>query len=164
MAENEQQLLARWTGSIRDPGCSPMAFYELVEAELGRSVAYDVALSLVTRREGGLFTANRVYLRIAYERLFFDLSAIVSGGGMIVSYWLHASPPDLVDLVAEIPGIGFIIERTSRAVTYYSVDQIEHFQRSVHAAVLFVVDALADRVGQTPLPADARAPIWEEIW
>ncbi|MBK8464956.1 MAG: hypothetical protein IPL32_03920 [Chloracidobacterium sp.] len=164
MAASEQELLARWSGSIRDAACSPLEFYDLVEQEILESGLAGVNFSQFTRREGGLFSPLRIYFRIRYDRLYFDLCAFVSGHSFVVSYWLHVERFGMVDLLEEIPGVGFLIETTLRPATYYSIDVIEHFQHEVHNAVMHVIDELSENDGAASLPPEARQPIWEQIW
>ena len=164
MAANEQQLLARWSGSIRDAPCSPMEFYRTVEQEIMAGGFSGIRFSHFTRREGGLFSPLRVYLRIRYERLYFDLCAFISGRSFVVSYWLHVDRFGIIDLFGEIPGVGFLLENTLRPSTYYAIDTVEHFQHEVHRAVLSVVDELSQIDGAANLPPEARQPIWEQIW
>lgn len=82
----------------------------------------------------------------------------------MVSYWLHIDRYGIIDLLAEIPGIGFLIENAARPATYYTVDSLEHYQREVHEAILHVVDELADTGGGAALLPEERQPIWERIW
>lgn len=161
--ETETQLLARWSGSIRDTTCSPLEFYGRLEEEILASGLASIKFSQFRRREGGIFSPLRIYFRIQCERLYFDLCAFIFGRSLVVSYWLHVERYGVVDLLEEIPGVGFLIESTIRPATYYSVDVIEHFQHEVHGAVMHVIDELSVNDGAR-LPPDARQPIWEQIW
>lgn len=157
-------ILARWQTSLENIACSPLEFYELVECFLIASELPNLTFSQITRNEGGWFSPRRVYLRIRYQKLYFDVSAFVAGNALIASWWLHEDAPDVTDLLAEIPGFGFLMEKTRRAATYYKVDFIEYFQRTVHASVLQTVDKLSEENGLAYLPDKARVPVWEEIW
>ena len=124
----------------------------------------DLKISRITRNEGGWFSPRRIYLRIRYRRLYFDISAFVVGSSLIVGRWLHEDLSGVSALFMEIPGLGFFLEKTTRAATYYSVDFIEYFQRAVHDSVLQVVDELSEENGFAFLLEENRQPIWEEIW
>lgn len=164
MAAGEQQLLARWSGSIRGAACSPLEFYNLVEQEISESGLIGINFSQYTRREGGLLSPRRIYLRVRYERLYFDLCAFLSGRSFVVSYWLHVERFGIADLLEEIPGVEFLIETALRPATYFSIDVLEHFQHEVHNAVLRVIDELSGNDDADSLPPEARQPVWEEIW
>lgn len=96
--------------------------------------------------------------------MYFDISAFVVGSSLIVGWWLHEDSPGVADLFAEVPGLGFLMEKTTRAVSYYMVDFIEHFQRTIHESILRIVDELSEVTGLEPMTDEARQPIWEEIW
>lgn len=157
-------ILARWQTSLENVACSPLEFYELVESSLIESEFPNLQFSQITRKEGGWFSPQRIYLRIRCRRLFFDVSAFVTGNSLIVGWWLHVDALGVADLLAEIPGFDFLMQKTSRAATYYRVDFIEYYQRTVHASILRVVDELSEETGLDNLRDGARQPIWEEIW
>lgn len=165
MAQTDGKLLARWSGKLDGAAVSPLEFYQMVEAEISESELPDISFSYIWRREGSsFFSPKRIYLRIRHKRLFFDVGAFLAGNSLVVSWWLHEDFPGIADLFAEIPVIGFFIERTTKAATYYSVDRIEFFQKSVHEAVLKVVDQLSEEINAAILPVEEREPVWKEIW
>lgn len=163
MVSANGNILARWQTSLENVACSPLEFYDRVHRLLSERELPDLQFSYVTRTEGGWFSPRRVYLRIRYQRLYFDVSAFVAGTSLVVGWWLHLDQPGVLDLLAEIPGIGFLIGKTARAATYYQVDFIEFIERTVHDSILRVVDELSEEAGLESLPAEARAPVWEEI-
>jgi hypothetical protein len=157
-------ILARWQTSLNSSTCTPLEFYDRVQRLLTNRELPEIKFSYVTRNEGGWFSPRRVYLRIRCERLYFDVYAFVAGTSLVVGWWLHLDEPGVADLLAEIPGFGFLIEKTARAVTYYQVDFIEFIERAIHDSILRIVDELSEEAGLESLPQEARAPIWEEIW
>jgi len=164
MAKQGGQILARWQGSLKNAYSSPVEFLEMVQSSILEKGLPNISFSYVTLREGGWFSPQRVYLRISCEKLFFYTSAFVAGNSLIVCWWLHREAPGVADLFLELPGIGYILEKTARAGTYYMVDFVEYFQRSVHESIIQVVDRLSEENGLEYLPDVARQPIWEEIW
>lgn len=164
MAASHGQILARWQAKLIGVDCSPMEFFEMVENAVIERELPDVSFSLVMRREGGWFSPRRMYLRIRCRKLYFDVSAFVVGNSLIVGWWLHQALPGVADLFAELPGIGFILRKTTRAATYYAVDFIEYFQRAVHDSILRLIDDLTKENEAAFLPDEARQPVWEELW
>lgn len=164
MPNSDENILARWQTSFENVVCSPLEFYESVENSLTECELPNLRFSQVTRNEGGWFSPRRVYLRIRYQRLYFDVSAFIAGNSLIVGWWLHENAPRVGDLLSEIPIFSFLMEKTTRAATYYTVDYVEYFERTVHASILRVVDDLSEQNGLAILPAEARVPVWEEIW
>jgi hypothetical protein len=163
MAHREDEILARWQARLDGVVCSPLEFFSLVRDFVEATDLSGISFSNVVKREGGWFSSKRVYLRIRYHRIFFDVSAFVAGSSLVVGWWLHRDLPGVGDLLAEIPGLRFVLERTSRAATYYTVDIIEHFQRSVHESVLAIVDKLSEGKSAAFLNEAEKQPVWE-IW
>lgn len=164
MPNSGENILARWQTALENGACSPLEFYERIENSLTERELPNLRFSQVTRNEGGWHSPKRVYLRIRCRRLFFDVSAYVVGSSLIVGWWLHEDASGVTELLAEIPGVGFLIDKTTRAATYYTVDFIEYFERAVHASILRILDELSEANGLAVLPEEARAPVWEEIW
>jgi len=163
MPRSDGQVLARWSGRLTGVDCTPLEFFELVQVDVLETQLPDIRFARITRRENGPFSANRIYFRVRCDRLFFDVTAFVSGRVLAVGYWLHADWPGLQDLFFEFPFVGSLIERAVRPTTYYGVDQLENFQHIVHDSILRVLDDLSSRNSTATLPDDERQPIWEEI-
>lgn len=164
MPNPNDNILARWQTTLETNGCSPLEFFDRIENSVAECELPDLKISRITRNEGGWFSPRRIYLRIRYRRLYFDISAFVVGSSLIVGWWLHEDLPGVSDLFMEIPGFGFFVEKAIRAATYYSVDYVEYFQRAVHDSVLRVIDELSEENGLALLPEENRQPIWEKIW
>ena len=164
MPDGNENILARWQTALENTACSPLEFYERVEQSLAERELPNLQFAQITRSEGGWFSPRRIYLRIRYQNLYFDISAFVVGSSLIVGWWLHEDSSGVSDLLTELPGFGFLIERTIRAATYYSVDYLEYLQKAVHDSVLHVVDELSEENGLALLTDENRQPIWEEVW
>ncbi len=164
MTNIDGQILARWQGSLEDACCTTLMFLEMVQDTILEKELSNISFSYITRREGGWFSPERVYLRIRCKRLYFDTSAFVAGNSLIVSWWLHRDAPGVADLLSELPGVGHILEKTTRAATYYTVDYIEYFQRSVHESIIQSLDNLSEQNELPYLPETEGQPVWEEIW
>lgn len=164
MPNSGGNILARWQARLENVVCSPLEFFEMVQLSVLEKELPNLSFSQIVRREGGWFSPQRVYLRIRFQKLYFDVSAFIVGNALIVGWWLHEDAPGVADLLAEIPGFGLLMEKTIGAATYYKVDFIEHFQRTVHESILRIIDELSEENGLQYLPDEARQPIWEEIW
>lgn len=164
MQKTGENILARWQTIIEANFCSPLEFYQKVENELLESELPDLQFSNITRTEGGWFSPRRTYLRIRFQRLYFDVSAFIGGRFLIVGWWFHLETQGIIDLFSEISILRFVLEKTIRSASYYQVDYLEFFQRSFHDSILRVVDEIRGQHGLPLLPAEARIPVWEEIW
>ncbi len=164
MPTKDHPILARWRAQLAGINCSPLAFFALVQDAISEAAFPQVEFSDVVHREGGLFTADRIYLRVRHRDMYFDVSAFVAGRYLVVGYWLLQDPPGVRDLLAEIPGIAFVVDRAIVPATYYAVDAIEAFQHAVHDAILRVCDDLSNWHNTSLLTEEQRQPIWEDIW
>lgn len=164
MPKPDGDILARWQTTIETGACSPLEFYDRVENSLTECELPNLRFSRITRSEGGWFSPRRIYLRIRCQRLYFDVSAFVVGNSLIAGWWLHLDSPGVGDLLSELPIFSFLMEKTTRAATYYTVDYVEYIERAAHDSILRVVDQLREENGCGYLPDEARAPVWEEIW
>lgn len=160
----DDQLLARWRAQLTGINSSPLRFFELVEEAIAEATFPDIEFRDVVHREGGWLTYDRIYLRIRHRTLYFDVSAFVAGHYLVVGYWLLHDAPGIRDLFAELPAIGFVVDRALAPTTYYSVDLIETFQHVVHDAILRVCDDLSNGAEAPVLAEEDRQPIWEAIW
>jgi len=77
-------------------------FYELIEADLNAKRLEGLSVSRVEYAEGGLLSANRVYLRMQRERLVFDVCGAPFGTAWFFSYRFSEIPrsPRVVTLIA----------------------------------------------------------------
>jgi hypothetical protein len=164
MPDRVGNILARWQARLDNVNCSPLEFFEMVQLSVLEKELPNLSFSQITRNEGGWFSPQRIYLRIRCQKLFFDVSAFIVGDCLIVGWYLHEDASGVADLLAEIPGFGLLMKKTTHAATYYKVDFIEHFQRTVHESILRIIDELSEENGLQYLPDEARQPIWEEIW
>ena len=164
MPNANDNILTRWQTSLTSVACSPLEFYERVENYLAESEIPNLKFSQVTRNEGGWFSPRRIYLRVRYKKLYFDVSAFVAGNVLTVGWWFHEDLSGITDLFAEIPVLSFFMQRTYRADTYFQVDYIEYFQKTFHETILRLVDELREDTGLPCLPPEARVPVQEEIW
>lgn len=154
------EILAHWQTWVERFPLSPLAFYDRIESEVGRT-GIEVKISRVLWREKRILSAQREYLRIQRKRLVFDISAAPMGRGAVVSWWLGRTPPSLI---SEIPFFGALIEQVLGETSYFEVDEQNAFQQAVHTCVLAVVKA----VGETDEPhetfVDERVPLLTEFF
>ena len=82
------EVISHWHVLLDDHHASALDYYVAVEEELKRREVPGLRTERVDYREGGVTTAKREYLRIARERLTFDLCAAPFGTGYFFSWWL----------------------------------------------------------------------------
>jgi hypothetical protein len=157
-------VISHWDTMLEGVQMSPLAFYAAVEQAILRRKIPSVTVSRVSWREGGLFSARRLYLRARRKGLIFDICGVPVGGGFLVAWWLGEAAPGLRELFAEIPVIGAVFERAVTPVTYFEVDTAAFFQRAVHASVLEVVDQVGGKHGLRRLTPNERRPVMRELY
>ena len=165
MPNTDGTILSRWHTTLENVICSPLEFYESVMNSIEQKGIPNITFTNITRREGGWFSSHsRIYLRIRQNRLFFDVCAFPVGTSFVVSSWLQEDLPGAVDLLAEIPVLGYVLENTLLANSFYTVDFVEYYQRSIHNSVLQIIDDLTDDFELERIPNEARQPILTEFF
>jgi hypothetical protein len=86
-------VISHWNKFIESLEASPMDFYASVEQAIQKRQVPDIKTSRVDWREGGAFSARREYLRVAREKLVFDICGAPFGNGFFVSWWLGELTP-----------------------------------------------------------------------
>lgn len=164
MPRKTGEILGRSAALIRDPAGTPLEFLDLVEELVRASQLTGLEYSRVGRREGGPFSPRRIYLRIRLERMFFDVTAFVSGNALSVSYWLHKDLPGVTDLLCEIPVLGFLIQLARGDSTYFRVDDIETTQRMIDDAFSLAVEEFTTMKRSAELPPLEDAGETRKLW
>lgn len=156
-------ILSRWQSSVHGTSCSPLEFFDLVESGIRETGISGLSFTRVARRETHKLSADRIYLRIRFGAFFFDVSAFVFGNVLVVGYWLHRDPTALMDLVSEIPILGWLARATYRSATYYRVDRAEAFQHAIHESILSVIGRLKEEARGSYPSEGQPVPVWEEL-
>jgi len=68
------------------------------------------------------------------------------------------------NLVRALPIVGAIYIWLFRPMTFYRIDSMEMFQKSIHNAVLEVIDAMTAEQGLRSLSETERKPIMREFY
>lgn len=160
----EPEVISHWYQLIDGLQCSTSDFYaklreELKSWEIPRARMRDVEHS----ETGGMFGAKRLYFRVERDEYVFDICFSKFGRGCFVSWWLVTNPGCLTSLSA-IPGVGLIIQRFIKDLTYYRVDTQLMFRDVVHACVLKLVDDLIKVNNLKELTVEERKPIMKEFF
>jgi hypothetical protein len=102
-------IFSNWSTFIENLQTSPREFYDLVERAIQSRQIPTTSSSLIEWQEGGLFSAKRIYLRMARENLVFDLCGVCFGTGFFVSWWLgETRPSPVIPTVSAVIGIFFL--------------------------------------------------------
>lgn len=104
------RLLACWSHFFDHFNHSSQAFYEAVEKNLDTRQVPNLKMERLKLSEGGIFSANRIYLQMRRERLMFLICAAPFGTGYFVSSRLidqrrDANPLHYVIAILVLAGI-----------------------------------------------------------
>lgn len=90
-----EPVISHWHKLVNGFAMSPLEFYAAVEAAMKARELPETTISRVEYHEGGIFSAVRVYLRIARprHRVAFDICGAPFGRGFFFSSWLVQTKP-----------------------------------------------------------------------
>jgi len=160
----EPEVISHWYQLIDGLQYSTKEFYGQLKGEVESWKIPRARIGEVEHPEtGGLFGTKRLYFRVDRDEYIFDICFSEFGRGCFVSWWLVTNPGCLTSL-AEIPGLGFIIKRFIKDLTYYRIDTQLMFRDVVHACVLKIVDDLIKVNNLKELTVEERKPIMKEFF
>jgi hypothetical protein len=109
-------VLSHWDRLHENLQESPQAFYQGVEEALQRREIPNAKISRVEHKEGGVLSAQRLYLRVEREQLVFDICGAPFGTGFFTSWWLAEPKMDLNPILKLFIMFGFFIVFAMSAV------------------------------------------------
>ncbi len=115
-ASNE--LTSHWHHSVEGLSTSSLDFFTSIEEALKAKEA-PVRTERIELGEGGVLSAKRVYLRVAYERFVFDIGAAPLGKDFFFSWWLGRRSTGSVGCVVLI-GLALLLVICVRAAGYFN--------------------------------------------
>lgn len=84
--------LGHWSTLVEGLQASPQECYAAIEEAIQRREIPGAGTSRVTYHEGGLLSAERIYLRVSRKLLAFDICAAPFGSGFFFSWWQRELP------------------------------------------------------------------------
>jgi hypothetical protein len=102
-----------WSTLIENLQASPKEFFASVEKQIDRRRVPAMEYSRVDWKEGGLFSAEREYLRVSRERnVLADICAAPYGTGFFVSWWLAELRPSPIGPTLAVLALLFNTDNT----------------------------------------------------
>ena len=90
--KSKDEVMNHWIGFAENFTFSPQEFYKSIEQLIKDRKVPGLETFRVEYAEGGLFSDERIYLRLIRERLAFDICAAPFGTGYFFSSWSVYSP------------------------------------------------------------------------
>lgn len=155
---------SNWNTLINGFNYSTKEFYELLSKELKSHDIKGIRTHNVFLPEGGIFSSNRLYLRVRWKEYQYDICAAPFGEGFFVSWWLLYKNSFGKMLVNRIPFIGrWLVSRFYR-ITYYKQDTGSMFMSYAQTSVLKVIDDITKEKGVRSLSEEERKPVMRDIF
>lgn len=160
---SEAVVVSHWHHSFPGLALVPSEFYDAVAQAVAARQIPQVTVSQVSIAEGGLGSAQRLYLRVRRGEYAFDICGAPFADGAFVSWWLTEQAGCAKGCLMAIPVLGWALIALLYKETYYKIDTRLMFQSAVHAAVLEVVDNLMAAKGLRALSEAERKPTMEKL-
>lgn len=159
----EPVIHSHWHQSIPGLSIGPSEFYEAVGKAIEKRNIPGLKISGEYFSEGGLGSAQRLYLRARRGEYYFDICGAPFADGSFVSWWLAEEAGCAKGCLTIIPIVGWMLLALLFKETYYKIDTRLMFQDVVHSAVLEVVDSLTSANGLRALSDLERKPTMEKL-
>lgn len=154
---------SNWSQLLPGFKFSTKEFYERVQSEMLSHEIENIGFEEVSLRTGGVFSSERLYLRVRWKEYYYDLCFAPFGDGCFVSWWLIFETDMEEIFSSKIPFIGGWIVRAFYRKTYYKIDTASMFMTYAHHSVLVVIDEITKATG-IRLSEDERKPILRNIF
>ncbi len=164
MPKQADKSLAHWHQTIENLHESPQRFYNNLVQAISQRKLPDIDISRIEYREGGVFSAKRLYLRVKRKEYIFDICAFPFGNGFFFSWWLGEKLSLFWSLVMVIPFLGIPLMAIFRPQTYFRYDSALMFMDSISSAVLEVIDGITKAKGLRPLTDLEKKPILSDFF
>ncbi len=160
----KNELYAHWNHLLDDFKYSTKDFYEKLTQELSSRGIENVKITDKSISEGGMFSSNRLYLRIKWKEYVYDCCCAPFGTGTFISWWLFAEQRKRESFLAKIPLIGNWLLKLFFPITYYRLDTASMFMTYAQSSVLKVIEEITQDKGVRALTEDERKPIMKDIF
>lgn len=166
MRRNEaiQEVLTHWSYLARGLQYDPETFYGTLEGKFNAENIEGLLISRATMNQKGMFSRKRIYLRVTYYNLMFDICGAPFGeSNFFFSYWMGVKNRSgclaiILPLLLSIPLLGAIIEKNLDSLTYFEQDTATMFDSLISQLVIGEVDRIMEEVDIEPIPESARVP------
>lgn len=137
---------AHWHHLFESKPFEPTEFYNQLRNEINARGIAGASFSSITHSEGGIVSANRLYLRVKFREYMIDICAApFAKEAFFVSWWLGDAGFTFRDVLISIPVIGKLFSR--REKTFYEQDTEIMFKETIAHCVKQAIEQLAETRG-----------------
>ncbi|MES3017434.1 MAG: hypothetical protein V4721_06635 [Bacteroidota bacterium] len=151
-----------WHHHFANLNYSTQEFYAAIEQSVREKGIPDVHTGRKSYSEGGLFSANREYLRVIRKKKVFVICAAPFGKGFFVSWWHYEQLSIGLTIISLLPYIGPAWANSLQSKTFFQLDTEQMYKDEVHHSVLEVTDAMTAAKGVRQLNFEERRIIGEK--
>ena len=154
---------SHWSQLLPNFKFSTQEFYSLLKDEMQSHEIKDVEYEDIQQKIGSILSAERLYLRIRWEGLSYDICFAPFGDGCFVSWWLYFETTDAEIIFTNIPFIGNWIDKGFYRKTMYQIDIAGAYMAYAHNSALAVIDQITKKEGIRIEDFD-RKPVMNNIY
>lgn len=157
-------ILSHWNHGTDGLEHSSDLFCGEIERIIGAHNLKDVKIERVHIHEGGILSAKREYLQVRRGSHVFHVCGAPYGNTFFISWWLGHVDSGFMAWLSRLPGIGFIIRKFLKPLTYYQIDTALMFQSITQSAVTMALDAAREAKGIRALTESESKPIMRDFF
>ena len=158
LSKRRKDYHSHWNTLIDNFSFSTKEFYDLLKKELQAHGIEGIQMHEVSLSTGGALSEKRVYLRIEWNNVLYDICASPFGHGFYISWWLFLKTSFGEILIRKIPFLGGWLARKCYPVTYHSIDTASMFMSYAQSSVVKVIDDISEGKGIRGLTEQERKP------
>ncbi len=150
------QVHSHWSHYFQSFALSSNTFYDQLTSIIKYHEMPDAKITRVKHKEGGLFSAEREYLRIKYFNLVFDVCAAPFGKDFFISWWLYDTEGKVQNLLSSTK-LGMLLKQQTSRKTFFQSDVEEMFRSCVHECILEAIAKVSEGKGLRELTDKEKA-------
>ena len=152
-------LHSHWSQLMPGLNYTAKKFYARLAKELKSHNVEGIVTKEVSISEGGIFSSNRLYLKVAWKDYEYVVCFAPFGNGCFVSWWLWHTPNGSELILSSIPSYGKLLNQAFSPMTYYRHDTASMFLTFSQGIVHKVLDELALEQNIKALPEYQRKSV-----
>jgi len=154
---------SHWAKLLGNFKFSTKEFYSLLKTEMESHQIENLSFSEVAIKTAGIFSSERIYLRVKWKDYTYDLCFAPFGDGSFVSWWLFYETSPNETFISKIPFVGEVIRNAIYRKTYYKIDTASMFMTYAHNSVIKVIEDITKETG-VRISDEERRPILKDIF
>lgn len=161
--KNLQTFNSQWQKSFSNFNFSALEFYELVTKELQSKAIDGIKMGNITLRENTILSAKRVYLKIEWKDLEYNVCCAPFVDATFFSSWLLTKNSFFQIVILKIPFVGLWLFNKIYPSTFFKHDTTSIFTMYVHQVLLDVIEEVTKETG-VRMSEQEKKPIMKSVF